>query len=197
MDVLMQGLGALPKAIGDSQRAGTFEPMLLAPITAGDLIVSLLLFPLLFSLFRMALLIGFGAIVLGFWHHANPFSVLAVLVPAQLSFVAMGALSGAFIILIKQGDPVRVAFTGVTAILGGVFFPVDAMPDWMQPVTTLIPLTHALTGIREGMAGGSPVDVLPQIAVLSAMTGVLLPLGIVSFRWAMKRAKREGSLGEY
>jgi hypothetical protein len=60
-----------------------------------------------------------------------------------------------------------------------------------------LPLTHALSGIREGLDGASLVDVAPQIALLSALAAVLLPAGLLSFSWAVRRSKQEGSLVEY
>ncbi|MEO6197795.1 MAG: ABC transporter permease [Dehalococcoidia bacterium] len=197
MDILLQGLSSLPRAIGDNQRAGTFEPMLLAPITAGSMIVDFWLFKFLFSTFRMIIMITFGVVVLGFWGNANLLTVLAVLIPALLTFMAMGALSASFIILVKQGDPILVAYAAVTAILGGAIFPVDSLPDWIQPITQLLPLTHALSGIRAGFNGASVNEVVPQIAILTAMAAMTMPPGIFAFDWALNRARQEGSLGEY
>jgi ABC-2 type transport system permease protein len=197
MDLLGQGLGSLPIAIRDNQHAGTLEPMLLAPIDELTLLLSFWLFRFLQSLIRTVLLISFGILVLGFWRDANVFSVLAVIIPAALTFFALGAFSAAFVVLVKQGDPVRIAYTALIAIFGGAFFPIEALPGWVQPVALFVPLTYALSGIRQGLDGAPPIDVLPQVAVLSVMAVVLLPLGIWAFRSAILRAKREGALGEY
>lgn len=196
-DLLAQGLASLPRGIQDNQRAGTLESVLMAPVAEWQLLVSCWLFRFLFSAFRTAALMMFGWLALGFWPAANPLAIVAVVVPAQAAFLAMGAFSAAFLLLVKQGDPVLLAYAAASAILGGAFFPVEALPDWMQPVTLLVPLTHALSGIREGLAGGSGADVAPQALTLTVMAALSLPLGLYAFRWAMKRAKEEGSLGEY
>jgi ABC-2 type transport system permease protein len=161
------------------------------------MLVNFWLFKFLFSMFRMVIMIGFGFIALGFWGNANPLTVLAVLLPAVLTFMAMGAMSAAFMILVKQGDPILVAYAAVTAILGGAVFPVDSLPDWIEPLTLLIPLTHALSGIREGFNGAGVGDVTPQIAILSLMAVTMMPPGILAFNWSLTRARKEGSLGEY
>lgn len=197
MDVFMQGLAALPRAINDNQRTGTLEPMLLAPVREYELMGSLWLFRLGFSMFRMSLFVIFGFAVLGYWHSANPLTIVVVFVPALVTFVALGGFSAAFMLLVKQGDPVLVAFTAITAVLGGAIFPVHALPGWIQPLALLVPLTHALTGIRDGFDGASITDVAPQIAALCAMAAVLTPPSVYAFVWALNRAKREGSLGEY
>ena len=197
MDFLGQGLGSLPIGIRDNQQAGTLEPMLLAPINDLTLLLSFWMFRFLLSLIRTVLLVSFGFVLLGFWRDANPLSVAAVLVPAVLTFFALGTFSAAFVVLVKQGDPIRIAYTAVIAIFGGAFFPVEALPGWIQPLALFVPLTYALSGIREGLNGGSPSDVMPQVIALSVMALVLMPLGLRAFSYAIDRAKREGALGEY
>ncbi len=197
MDVLSQGLQAIPRAINDNQRAGTLEPMLLAPIGDSAVLMSFWFFRFLFSIVRMSIFVLFGVAVFGFWHSANPLTVLAVLIPAEIAFVAIGALSAAFMILVKQGDPVLIAYSAVTAIFGGAIFPTTALPHWLQVLTLFVPLTYALDGVREGLAGGSLLDVAPQVAALSGLAALLLPVGLIAFSGALNRAKREGSLGEY
>jgi ABC-2 type transport system permease protein len=197
LDVLAQGFSALPRAIHDNQRAGTLEPMLLGPVGNSTLLLSFFGFPLANALFRMSIIVGFGVIVLGFWHSANPLSVLLVLVPGELAFLGLGAWSAGSVVLVKEGDPVRLAVMGAMAIVGGAVIPIDALPDWIQALALLFPLTYALSGIREGLAGASPADVAPQILVLVAMTIAFLPTGLAAFSFALRRAKQEGALGEY
>lgn len=197
MDILVQGLASTSRAVMDSQRAGTLEPMLLAPIGVVHLMFSFWLFRFIFSMVRMLIFVLFGVLVLGFWTSANPLSVTLVMIPAVITFLGMGCASAAFLLLIKQGDPLLIVFTAATAMLGGAFFPVEVLPDWMQVLTNLVPLTHALTGVREGLNGASVADVAPQIAILWIMALIALPAGSAMFNAAMLRAKREGSLGEY
>lgn len=196
-DILFRGLGTLSAAVSEHQRAGTLETMLLPPIRDHELLISFCLFPFCISLLRTAVFLAFGFAVLGFWSSANPASILGVIMPAQLTFLGIGALSAAFVLLLKQGDPIRMGYSVAMLTLGGAFFPVSAMPEWLQFFAALLPLTHALTGVREGLDGGSLKDVAPQIAVLTGMAVVLLPAGIVAFSLALRRAKQEGSLVEY
>jgi len=196
-DMLFRGLGTLSASVSEHQRAGTLEPMLLPPIREHELLLSFCLFPFCISMLRTSVFLIFGFVLLGFWDSANGLSILAVLVPAQLTFLGIGALSAASVLLLKQGDPIRLAYSVAMLTLGGAFFPVDAMPGWLQQLALLLPLTHALSGIREGLDGGSLVDVAPQVAVLTALAVVCLPAGLLAFRWAVRRAKQEGSLVEY
>lgn len=196
-DILFRGLGTLSAAVSDHQRAGTLEPMLLPPIRDHELLLSFCLFPFCVSLFRTVVFLTFGFVLLGFWSSANPLSILAVLIPAQLTFLGIGALSAASVLLLKQGDPIRLAYSVAMLTLGGALFPVDAMPGWLQVFAWLLPLTYALSGIREGLDGGSLRDVALQVSVLTGLAAVLLPAGLYAFSWAVTRGKKEGSLAEY
>lgn len=197
VDVLLQGMTMIARVIKDQQRAGTLEPMLLAPISSFQLLTSFWIFHFLSALGRMLIILGCGILVLGFWHSADPISVIVLIILAELTFVAIGAFSAAAIVLVKQGDPFRLAYTAMTMALGGAFFPVDALPKWVQYLSAMLPLTHALSGIREGLAGGNVFDVAPQIITLGLMAALLFPAGLFAFNWAINRAKMEGSVGEY
>jgi len=197
MDLMAQAMTGLPAHISESQRQGTLEPILITPITSGMLLTSFWLFRFLIAMVRAGLLIGFGAVVLGYWQSANLLTVALVLIPAILTFVGIGALSGAFVIVVKQGDPIRVAYAAAMAVLGGVVFPVTILPDALQSLAALLPITHALSGIRAGLDGHPPADVLSQIAFLVAAAAIVVPLSGWLFDRAVARAKRQGSLGDY
>jgi ABC-2 type transport system permease protein len=196
-DVLAQSLNSLPQAIRENQKVGTLEPMLLTPVTIISLVLSSSLYKLLASVVRMLLLLGFGAIVLNMWHEANLISALLVFIPAIVSYIGIGTLSAAFIVVVKQGDPVLMTYGALTLLLSGMLFPIDVLPSWVQPIAALFPLTHALTGLRAALAGASPVEVVGHAALLGAMALVFLPLGIVVFNKAVKYAKENGSLAQY
>lgn len=196
-DVLLGGLNTLPQQIRDQQRLGMLEPTLIAPVRNLSLLVSLWLFRFSLSLVRMTMFIAFGFVALGFWHSADPLSVFLTVIAAEITFLALGAFSAAFVVLFKEGDPVRLAYTGFSTVIGGAIFPIDALPDWIEPVSLLIPLTHALSGIREGLDGASVGDIAPQLITLTLMAAVLFPAGVYAFSRALQRAKREGTLGEY
>jgi len=72
------------------------------------------------------------------------------------------------------------------------------LPDWLQLLARLLPITYALEGMRLALLQDASIhDLLPQIAALSLFSVILLPGSLFSFRYAVKRAKIEGSLTHY
>ena len=81
---------------------------------------------------------------------------------------------------------------------GSVFFPVEQLPEWVRPVSDLLPITWSLRIIRGSLLRGLPSsELIDDLMYLAGLTVILLPLGIVFSRIAIRKAKREGSLIQY
>src|SRR5438270_9750116 len=52
--------------------------------------------------------------------------------------------------------------------LSGVYFPISQMPDWLQTVAAVLPLTAAVELVRPLMIGEAPAQWLRPLAVLAA-----------------------------
>lgn len=196
-DLIMQGLYAMPQALRDYQKSGTLEPILLAPTSALTITLASALFRIVLALGRVVTYLVFGFVVLGLWPELNVVTITLVALAALLSFMALGVLSSAFIIVYKQGDPILVAYGALTALISGIFFPLDVLPGWIQSLSLLLPLSHALAGIRAGLDGAAPTAVGGSIGILLGIAALTLPLSVVVFGWAVDHARREGSLGQY
>ena len=67
-----------------------------------------------------------------------------------------------------------------------------------QQLAELIPLRHALEGVRLALlTGASLFDLKRSVAFLVVFSAVLLPTSLKTFRLAVNRAKADGSLGQY
>jgi len=52
--------------------------------------------------------------------------------------------------------------------LSGVYFPISQMPDWLQAVAAVLPLTAAVELVRPLVIGEMPADWLQPLLVLAA-----------------------------
>jgi ABC-2 type transport system permease protein len=140
-----------------------------------------------------------GALVFGFdVSNVNILTALVVLVLSIASFSGFGILSAAMVLIVKKGDPIAWLFGGVTTLLSGVYYPISVLPDWLTPLSRILPMTYALDAMRLAMLKGySLYDIRLDILVLAGFALVLTPLSFFAFRSALKRAKIEGSLLHY
>lgn len=62
----------------------------------------------------------------------------------------------------------------------------------------LLPLTYSLRAMRGALLlGRGPVELAGDLGMLALFAAVLLPVGLAAFRWAVRFARRAGSLGQY
>src|SRR5437016_9905229 len=110
---------------------------------------------------------------------ANWLAVFAVLLATLLAFSGLGILSAGYLLLFKRGNPAKWFFLGVSSVAGGMLFPVGILPDWLQLVARLNPVTYALDAMRASLLGGSCIAGLWRpLSVLLLFAAALLPLYI-------------------
>ena len=189
----------LPSVIRGAQVAGTLEALLVTRTSIPTVLLGSSLYSLLFQVFRTALHIGLAMAVFGLQlGRINIPGFLGVFALTALCFLSIGILSASFILVYKSGNPFGWIFGSVSGLLGGVVFPVSLLPDWIRWVSNLLPVTHALNGMRKSLLASAPfADVLPSIAALAVFNAVFLPLSLVAFRLAIRKAKRDGTLTHY
>ena len=110
----------------------------------------------------------------------------------------MGLGFAALTVVFKRTEPVIQLFNSASALLGGVLFPVEVLPSALQVISKALPLTAALDGVRSAfLMGAGWAELLPSILILGGFLVVLVPASILLFRWALRRAMRDGTLTQY
>jgi len=193
------GLSAVSQTISYGMYTGTLEAMLLTPTSISTVVFSSVLYQFFSALLTILIYVGFGA---GFFGvplgQANLPAAAVLLLLALTAHLPLGILSASFILVFKRGDPFTVILGKLTILLAGVYFPLQVLPQWVQTISWLLPFTHALEGLRQAVLLGQGLRaVAPQIAILLGFTVLLLPLSLAAFAWAVRQAKRLGTLSQF
>jgi len=89
-------------------------------------------------------------------------------------------------------------FSTAGAVLGGAYFPLDVMPEWLQKLAQFVPITHSLHALRLAMLQGHSIAMIwPSLGILAVMAAVLLPTGLWMFSRAIDKGRRDGTLVQY
>jgi ABC-2 type transport system permease protein len=189
----------LSSVVRGAQVSGTLEALLVTPVPLPAVLVGSSLYSLLFQVVRTALHLGAAMALFGLTlGRVNVAGVLAVGALTVLCFLSVGVLSASFILVYKTGNPFSWVLGTVSGLLGGVVFPVSLLPPWIRWVSSLLPVTYALDGMRRSLlASASLAEVLPDVAALAIFDAVLLPLSLAAFRLAVRKAKRDGTLSHF
>jgi len=68
--------------------------------------------------------------------------------------------------------------------MSGAFFQIDQMPQFLQVIARVIPLTYLADALRQVMVGGAPFAPLSVcVAVLLGWLVVCFGIASVKFRW--------------
>lgn len=198
LEVLTAALVVMPLALRQELVAGTFERALVSPFGPVQCLLAMSIFPFLSALLSATITIAIAALVFGLpvdWSTA-PLALPA----AALGFVAFlpfAVLLTAAVFVVKQVGAGAGMLVTCLALVAGVLFPVALLPDWIEWMSDVQPLTPALDLLRH-LVVGSPLDsVWGAIARLAAFVAVLLPLSIAVLQACLRYAQRHGTVLEY
>lgn len=192
------GLSGFARALRRAQTTGTLEAMMMTPVPVSIIILGSAAWSYAFTTLRVVVYLTLGVLLGMELAGANYLGALLTLLVAIVAFASIGIIAAGVIMIIKRGDPVTSLFGGIATLVGGVFYPVEIMPGWLQAVANLLPITYALRAMRLALLqGASWAELAPDLIVLAAFAVVLFPLSLLVFRYAVQRARAEGSLTHY
>ena len=178
---------------------GTLEALLVTQTEIPTIIISSSVYSFLFTTVRVIFFLIIGVFVYGLdISRANYAGAVLILCLSIVAFSSFGILSASFVMVLKRGDPVSSFFSGISWLLGGVYYPISILPYWLKPFSYFLPITYSLEGMRLALIKGASFnDLLPSIFSLLLFTAILMPVSIYSFQYAIRLAKRDGSLTNY
>jgi ABC-2 type transport system permease protein len=187
------------ESIRTAQVTGCLEAMLSSQTGAVTVVTLSSLYSLISGGIQLLIILSGGVLLFGV--NLRPMNVPATLLVLFFSiaiFVAFGVLSASAIVWLKKGDPITWVLGGMSAILGGAYFPLDVMPAWMQKISYVIPIRYSLDALRATMLGGANIITIARpLETLLGMGIILLPASAALFAAAVRKGRKEGTLMQY
>ncbi len=196
--VVSVGLGAMGGSVRQGQVTGTLELMLTSPTRSSTALISSGLYSHISAAGTILVYLGVGVLLGLRFDDANVLVALAGFILLVVSCNALGLIGAAAVLVLKQGNPVNWIVSGASLVLGGVFYPTSALPDALQTVSQVLPITHALEILRRSLLLGEGLDTLwPRFVALIVLVAIYLPIGLWVSHVAVDRAREDGSLAEF
>jgi ABC-2 type transport system permease protein len=189
---------ALPSALEGAIGKGTLEAILGTPARLVAVCAGLMGYGVMWAVARATILLtvamALGADIV--WRSAPAGVAVAML--TMLSYVGLGLIFGALILLFRTTGPIPTLVLTASMFLGGVYYPTSVIPSWIRSLAEFLPLTYGLRAIRRIVLRGEPIStVAPDIFMLVMMTTVSMATGVGLFYFALRRARRTGALSSY
>ncbi len=172
-------------ALVRERRSGTLERLMATPLRRIELVTGYSLGLGLYALIQALLVTGLSVVALQvdvFGSLAVVFLVAALLVAGAVS---LGILASGY----ARNEFQAVQFIPIVivpqALLSGAFWPLDAMPGWVQGLARAFPLTYAQEAMREVMVAGrglADFDVYGRVLVLAGFGALFIVLGAMGLR---------------
>lgn len=198
-DYLFVSVNSFADEIRQGQMLGTLEALLCSALSPVMILFCSSLYNFLFTTFRVVLYLLIGTLIFGMQIHLAHLGAFAVImVLTIMSFWGIGLLSAALVVVFKQPSPLGWLMGPLAGLLGGVVYPIDVLPHWLQDMARLLPVTWSLDAMRLLLLNGMGWNnVLPHMVVLFVFSLVLQGTGMVCFRYALQVARKDGSLLHY
>ena len=169
------------------KESGTVEQLLMTPANATEVIAAKIapLFLLLLGMTTIVLI----AVKLAFQVPLRGYLLLLYGAAALclLTGIAIGTILATFAASAQQAQLLALFINPPMATLSGALTPIEAMPEWLQPVTIVNPVRHFAAISRGVMIKGSGVeDLYPNFVALALFSFVLLSISVWRFRKQLK-----------
>lgn len=181
--VLMLGILIPAAGIVREKEAGTFEQLMITPITAAELIIAKIVPMLLVKLAGLTVGVAMSMWLFGVPLRGSLLLFYAVSVLMFLSSSGIGVLMGAFAQNMKQVLLLAFFILFPLAFLSGTMVPISNMPPFLQWLTYLSPLRYYVEATLGIFLKGVGVDVLwPQMLGLTLYSLFFLVFSATRFR---------------
>src|SRR5438270_4081570 len=132
---------------------GTIEHTFMAPISRFTHLIGSCWYAVAHGLlFTFIQLLVVGA----FFHldlsHANYLTAVFMLLVGSISFIGFGIGASILPLLYtERGSQMSYIVRAILLLVSGVYYPIQVLPGWMQPLARISPATYVLDGLRAGL----------------------------------------------
>jgi ABC-2 type transport system permease protein len=176
---------------------GTLEYTFMAPVHRLTHLMGVTWFAILYGVSRTLLVL-----IASSWFfdlnlaNANIPGAMIVLAAACFPMLGLGLVVAVLPLLsAEKGSQAAHIILGLILLISGVYYPISALPEWLQPFGYFSPVTYTLNGVRSAILEATPtLELLPLSGYLVLSGFVLIPIGYAIFLQGEKYAKRNGLL---
>jgi ABC-2 type transport system permease protein len=188
MTVMMSVMTGLPVAISQEKEIGTMDGMMVAPVNRLSILLGKTIAQTARGLIQGVIILALAIGIFGVTIQGNILLVFALLLLGVFSFVGLGIVVTSFTKDQETAQMLMMTLMFPMMFLGGVFFPIQQMPWYMQTISQFLPLTYASDALRKVMVLGAGIpQISTELIVLVGFGVVMIAIALPVFRRMMTR----------
>lgn len=188
MIVMMTVMTGIPEAISKEKEMGTFDGMLSAPISQMSVIIGKTAALCTRGFVQCVIILALAMLLFGVTIQGNLLLAFLMLLLGIFSFIGLGILAISMSGDQASGTMIVNLLIFPMIFLGGILYPLQQMPWYMQDISKFIPITYAADALRKIILLNAGIgDVLFQMIILVAFGVVTMAIAVPLFRKSMTR----------
>jgi ABC-2 type transport system permease protein len=186
--LIWSGLNHASLTIATERTKGTFQRMVIAPVSPTVVLLGKLISALAIVYMSAFIMLLSGVLLFQVNLHWNiPVMLLAIFLGA-LSAIGIGLIISSLAKNEEAASSISVIISVPLQFFIGAFFPLDIMPKAAQDFGNALPFTKLVNAMQDVMTRNLPFDVvIPEMVYLAASGLILFTLGTIAYRIALKR----------
>lgn len=184
MSLMMGGIVGIANSITTLRERGVLKRLLATPLNPSVFFTSQVITRLMLAMIQSAIMASIAVFGFGAHFYGNILTFITVLSFGATVFLILGLVMSSMAKSVDTVEPMTRAITMPMMFLGGVFFPVDSMPTWLQPISRALPLSYMSDALRKVISeGASLYTIRVDLLVLLAWGVVAFLIAIRTFKW--------------
>lgn len=161
----------------------TMQRLMMMPLSRAQILGGRLLARFTIGMIEYGIIFTFG-FLLGVRYGSDPLALVLVMIAFTLCITALALVLTTIVNNEAQARGIALFLTLTLAPLGGSWWPLEIVPEWMRTLGHISPIAWAMDAYHSLMFfGGNLVTVLPQLGVLLVAAAVLFAIGIMRFKY--------------
>ena len=176
-------VSTIASTILSEKEEGTFRRLLVAPLHKGSIIAGKMLAYMVVVSLQVMLVLTVGRLAFDIPLGDSPLALLLITLVLALTATSLGMLVAAVVPIRSQAEAVAFILVIVMGAVGGSII---TLPEegFLNVLSQFTPHSHAIEGYIQVMSqGAGVVDILPQLALLAALSVLFFVIAMLRFRF--------------
>jgi len=188
---------SLSTSIRNAQAFGYIDNLLHSKRNIFFVMLCMLAFPYMKGNLKFILYLFFACLISDFSLPLYVYVLASlILFASSLFLLGISFISGAFVLVYKQADPVNYMSNILISLFSGIIYPVSVLPDYLQAISEIIPVTYSLELLRSIIFNNNLFFEIDLISGLFIPI-IIVIISLIMFNSALTKVKRDGSSGKY
>jgi ABC-2 type transport system permease protein len=184
MSLMNSGVIGLSTAFVIYRERGILRRIKVTPFHLTSFVLARIISQLIIALAQTAILIGMAMALFGLNIEGNMALIVLEVLIGALAFLAIGFAIAGVSKNVETAAAVGNLVTFPMLFLSGVFFGIESAPNWLQPITRILPLSYLVDALRDTMSRGKGLTtVWTDLLVLVATFAIGMAIAVRFFRW--------------